>query len=38
MYKEKISAWFGLSAKDVDVPDFIGKKAVDVVDSNEYNF
>ncbi len=33
-----LTGWFGLSAKDVDVPDFIGKKAVDVVDSNEYNF
>lgn len=33
-----LTGWFGLGAKDVEVPDFIGKKVVDVVDSNDYKF
>ncbi|MBR1779592.1 MAG: Stk1 family PASTA domain-containing Ser/Thr kinase, partial [Clostridia bacterium] len=33
-----LTGWFGLDAKDVDVPNFIGKKVVDVVDNSGYKF
>lgn len=32
------TGWFGLSGKDVDVPSFVGMKASDVIDGNDYKF
>ena len=33
-----LTGWFGLSGKDVDVPNFIGLRASDIIDGNNYKF
>ena len=33
-----LTGWFGLTGKDVDVPNFIGLKASDVIESSDYKF
>ena len=33
-----LTGWFGFASKDVDVPNFIGLRASDVVENSEYKF
>ena len=33
-----LTGWFGLGAKDVDVPNFVGMKITEVVDNKDYKF